>query len=379
MSDSKDKIKFGISGIKKEVLSLGKKYNKFIKYLKSYGLLSLISKDFTYETLKSTKILFIVGPRAHYSEKELAEIEKYFEEGGSLFIAQGEGGDGKNNSNINDLLKKNYGICFHDDTVVRTSYYKYLHPKECYIEDTVFHQEIVRNFVKNSQSKQRKFNNNEDLIDMNIDDEENDDSKIRIVYPYGCTLLSISNKTSTLFTSGLLSYPVKRPLAMSILSKSKKGRMILIGSDAFIDDDFFDKEDNKKIIDFLLKWLCSITVCHLEKPSKEVEIQEFNFSPNISSISDNIKSCFEEVKDPPKNLNDLFDMSVFSVDNNLVPEALMLYDQLNVKHDTLGIIPPQFETPLPPLQLAVFDPIIKDFENPFLELYDLDEQFASEK
>ena len=45
---------------------------------------------------------------------------------------------------------------------------------------------------------------------------------------------------------------------------------------------------------------------------------------------------------------------------------LDLYNQLNVKHETLGIIPPQFETPLPPLQLAVFDPIIKDFPNPNL-------------
>ena len=52
---------------------------------------------------------------------------------------------------------------------------------------------------------------------------------------------------------------------------------------------------------------------------------------------------------------------------------------LNVKHEILSIIPPQFETPLPPLQLAVFDPIIKDFQVPNLELYDLDEQFANEK
>ena len=54
-------------------------------------------------------------------------------------------------------------------------------------------------------------------------------------------------------------------------------------------------------------------------------------------------------------------------------------EKLNVKHETLSIIPPQFETPLPPLQLAVMDPKIKDFPLPSLELFDLDEQFASEK
>ncbi len=72
-------------------------------------------------------------------------------------------------------------------------------------------------------------------------------------------------------------------------------------------------------------------------------------------------------------------MNLFKFDNDLVPEALELYERLNVKHDALTIIPPQFETPLPPLQLAVFDPLLKDFSPPSLELFDLDEQFASEK
>lgn len=117
----------------------------------------------------------------------------------------------------------------------------------------------------------------------------------------------------------------------------------------------------------------------LEKVSKDVEVQEYFFTPNIVSIAENVKSCLEETKDPPKNFNEMFDSTMFSIDNNLVPEAIQLYSDLNVKHETLGIIPPQFETPLPPLQLAVFDPIIKDFENPSMELYDLDQQFASEK
>ena len=70
---------------------------------------------------------------------------------------------------------------------------------------------------------------------------------------------------------------------------------------------------------------------------------------------------------------------MFNIDNDLVPEVIDLYDKLHVKHEILGIIPPQFETPLPPLQLAVIAPIIKDFPVPNLEIFDLDEQFASEK
>jgi intraflagellar transport protein 52 len=50
-----------------------------------------------------------------------------------------------------------------------------------------------------------------------------------------------------------------------------------------------------------------------------------------------------------------------------------------VKKESLSLIPPQFEVPLPPLQPAVFPPILNEPPAPPLDLFDLDEQFASEK
>ena len=55
------------------------------------------------------------------------------------------------------------------------------------------------------------------------------------------------------------------------------------------------------------------------------------------------------------------------------------FKQLNVKHEPLTLITPQFETPLPPLQPAVFPPQFRELEPPKLDLFDLDEQFSSEK
>lgn len=52
---------------------------------------------------------------------------------------------------------------------------------------------------------------------------------------------------------------------------------------------------------------------------------------------------------------------------------------MGVKHDLLTLIPPQFEAPLPSLLPAVFPPNLKEPMAPALELFDLDEQFASEK
>lgn len=42
-----------------------------------------------------------------------------------------------------------------------------------------------------------------------------------------------------------------------------------------------------------------------------------------------------------------------SIDMQLVPAAIEAYGKLNVKHEPLRLITPQFETPLPPLQPAV--------------------------
>ena len=36
-----------------------------------------------------------------------------------------------------------------------------------------------------------------------------------------------------------------------------------------------------------------------------------------------------------------------------MPEVLGLYEELGVKHEPLRLIAPRFETPFPPLQLAV--------------------------
>jgi len=50
-----------------------------------------------------------------------------------------------------------------------------------------------------------------------------------------------------------------------------------------------------------------------------------------------------------------------------------------MKHEPLTLIQPNFETPLPPLQPGVFPPVFKELPGPALDLFDLDEQFASNK
>jgi intraflagellar transport protein 52 len=333
-----------------------------------------MKKEFKFEKIKQANIFIIGEPKSLFTPEEIEILKKYFEEGGNLLIMQGEGGDTKNNTNLNDFLKE-YNIHFHSDSVVRTSYYKYLHPKECYIDTLKVHPDFLRTIK--SINKKKKI----DLLNNDDDNDDDDDSLLKIIYPFGQSIDYDKNvkNIACVFNSGIITYPLNRPLCVCANSKSGKGKLCLIGSVKFIDNDYIDKEENRKVIDGLLRWLLGLTNPAVTTPSKEVSINNYTYIPNIISLSEKVKSCLEEAKEPPRNFNDLYDMSLFKIDNNLVPEAIELYDKLNVKHEILSIIPPQFETPLPPLQLAVFDPIIKDFPLPSLELYDLDEQFANEK
>jgi intraflagellar transport protein 52 len=80
----------------------------------------------------------------------------------------------------------------------------------------------------------------------------------------------------------------------------------------------------------------------------------------------------------PGDWTALFDESLFKLDTSLVPEAAALYGKLSIKKAPLTLIPPQFEAPLPPLRMAVFPPTIREPAPPPLELFDLDEAFASD-
>ncbi len=74
----------------------------------------------------------------------------------------------------------------------------------------------------------------------------------------------------------------------------------------------------------------------------------------------------------------MFDDSLFKLSTALVPEAASLYSRLGCKKAPLTLIPPQFDVPLPPLRMAAFPPAIREPPPPPLELFDLDEAFASE-
>ena len=127
---------------------------------------------------------------------------------------------------------------------MRTAYYKYLHPKECYIDNGKVHPEFLRT-IKNV-TKKKKIVFNDDLLDHDDHLNSEDDSNLKFVYAYGETL-DVDVNTSVVINSGIIAYPANRPLAASSYSQSRKGKLFVLGSEKFFDDEFFEKEENKKI------------------------------------------------------------------------------------------------------------------------------------
>jgi intraflagellar transport protein 52 len=133
---------------------------------------------------------------------------------------------------------------FHNDSVVRTAYYKYLHPKECYIDNSRVHPEFLKS-IKNT--KKKKIILNDDLLSGDEGADDDDDFNLKFVYPYGQSLDVDMTTTSVVFNSGIVAYPANRALAACSVSKTRKGKLFVMGSEKFFDDEFFEKEENKKI------------------------------------------------------------------------------------------------------------------------------------
>lgn len=65
---------------------------------------------------------------------------------------------------------------------------------------------------------------------------------IFIVYPYGATL-NVRKPSFSLLSSGPISFPANRPVAAFYMSP-KRGKLFVMGSMMFLEDEFFEKEDN---------------------------------------------------------------------------------------------------------------------------------------
>lgn len=312
----------------------------------------------------------LAGPQAPYTEAECAHMKAYIESGGSVLVVLAEGGEPEFNTNINFLLE-DFGMSVNADSVVRTQYYKYFHPKECMIGGGIVCEPMWRHLLQQPGSSR---------IPFEFTDEKD---QLHFVYPFGATL-TVKAPSNVLVTTGAVVYPFHRPVVGYYRHASNNGRLLAIGSGHMFHDKYMVEETNALMWEYFVRLLgdADRTPYTLYDFSEtETAGDGDGLVPDTIHLAEQPKMCLLESIDCdiPADFKKMFDMRLHSINNDLVPQMIALHRQLGVQYAPLKIIKPQFEIPLPALQLAVFPPVFSDLASPGLELFDLDESFSSER
>nr|VZI48660.1 unnamed protein product [Spirometra erinaceieuropaei] len=335
---------------KKEATTFQNHFKEIHKILRSSWKIVTNSAEINSATLQAASVFIIAGPTEKFSAKERSI----------------------NSSPLVDqcwfFSGKMYGILVNNDAVVRCSFYKYFHPKEALIPNGILNRTIAESTGKSS-------------LFPGID-EFSPKQALQFVYAFGATL-NVAKPAIALLSTGSVAFPLNRPVCAVYdagwANEGQTGKLAVAGSVAMFTDAYITKEDNRKIFDILLSFLTSDNLKLNAIDAQDPEIDTYLQIPDIASLANNLKACLQESDEIPRNISSVFDQSLFSMNTSLVPKALSAYEKLRVKHEPLSLITPEFETPLPPLQPAVFPPNFRELGPPPLELFDLDEQFSTEK
>ncbi|XP_071448890.1 intraflagellar transport protein 52 homolog isoform X1 [Hetaerina americana] len=359
---------------KNEVLKMNDGYKILQRKLKGNWKVLTNKEDVTAEVLAGCSIFVLPGPREKFTENEFNCIKQYLDSGGNLLVLLGEGGEKAFQTNINFLLEE-YGIMINSDSVIRTHYYKYFHPKECLVLNGVLNKGIENLAAK--------------LNHTSISNEGSyKKSPLPFIYPFGATL-NVARPAIAALSSGSAAYPANRPVCALYKPQDSRsgdvkktkggGRIVVLGSLYALADMYLEKEANRILLDIILKFLSGDPALELNKvDAEDPEISDYHEVPDTAQLAERLRVCLQESDEIPADYTKLFDHRLFSISGDHVPEALDAYNQLRVKYESLRLIKPQFENPLPSLQTAVFPPSFRELRNPQLELFDLDDAFSSE-
>lgn len=384
MDDNKKVILFNTS--KKETHHPNSGFKKLFRRLRSNYKVSTSKDEVSTDRLFDANLAIFGGPREPFTAAEFNELKTWLNAGGRALVMLSDGGEKQSGCNMNYLLEE-YGMSVNSDSVTRSVFYKYLHPKEVFIADGTLVPDIARK--KHSATSGNKKNSGKAGVRTDSAGRTRDSSgsaageKLEFVYPYGASL-NVQRPAIPLLSSSSISYPMNRPIAAMWESDTvsgagaQRGRLVVSGSVEMFGDDWLDKEENSKLCDVLISWLLSELDLDMASDRQDADISDYTPVPNIESLSQSLKPCLQGMDDLPRDFTRLFDTNMFRFDTDLIPLTIRVYGQMGVPHDPLTLIPPQFDCPLPKLNAATFPPAMREPAPPALDQFDLDEHFAKE-
>lgn len=202
------------------------------------------------------------------------------------------------------------------------------------------------------------------------------DETLSYVYPFGATL-NVTKPAVAVLSSGSMSFPVQRPTC-AFLSLPTGGKLVVLGSVHVFHDAYIQKEDNFFLQEIIFHFFSSSASFSLNTiDAANPDVLEYNTIPDLEHLSEQTISCLQESESVPADFTRLFSKNLFSLDNRLFAQVNQVYEEMMMQKETLRLIKPQFETPLPTLRPATFPPNFRLPAHPQLELFDLDDAFSS--
>lgn len=390
-------------------------YKQWFRRLRSSFRPSSLKDEISDKTLTGVDILVLGAPRAKFSVDEFDALKDFIHAGGALLVLADEGGEQNLGTNVNYLLEE-YGIFVNADVAVRALPFEseYVHPKETLITDGVLNRAVQR-FVERARARNvaagreneapngvfAKGSLENDSLSLsgasasarpNASSSSSSSSHVlgksapvRFVVPF-CATLNVQKPAVPVLSMGATAVPPSRPLAALWAGNPSKGegrgKVCVLGSGRMADDEWLDKEDNAKVLDFFLRWLSpgsDLSLYALD--AEEPDVSEYDSLPDVAALAERPKACLVDgsgTADLPKDFTKLFIDHMYAMDMDLVPEAVDLYAALGVEKAPLDLIAPQFEAPTPATTPAVFPPALRELPPPPLELFDLEEAFAND-
>jgi intraflagellar transport protein 52 len=417
-----------------------KGYRQLARKIRQSGTIEMNKEDVTLDRLAQHDIVIFPAPQTALSEDDMSVIRQYVEAGGSAMLLLGDGHGGQY-SYLNKALEEWTGITLNEDCVVRTVLHKYLHPKEVCVTNGITNRAINtaagKNVLGASGAAGRRgtvglrngftgasgasgtrsgtsLGIGSTLMTLNrtvgegqtvnaallaqqtgtgagagtgadADGAEVEATSLAFVYPYGLTF-NVQRPAIPLLSSGFMAYPLNRPIAaawecpkvVEHLGRRKQGKLLLIGTAQIFEDAWIDKEENSTLASVILDYLDHKLKLN-QIDADEPDITDYHHLPDTASLSERLRVAVEQHEELPRDFTQLFDLETFKIDTDHIPDVVDTYQKLSVKLEPLTLIPPEFQTPLPPVKPAVFDAIHRDPAPPGLDLFDLDEEFAPER
>jgi intraflagellar transport protein 52 len=201
------------------------------------------------------------------------------------------------------------------------------------------------------------------------------DSNATFAYPNG-NCLEIVGPSFPILTSGQSSYPLNRPIISYAALGSSGGSLTVIGSSHIFNDEWLKAESNSKLLQYLIGLTITGEVELNQIEAEHPDVTERYYTPDVTIMSERLRSCIQESAMSSDLIRNFYGER-FTMDLGHISETEKLAQTLGLKNEPLEIVAPRFDTALPPLTPAVYPPQMKDPPGPVLELFDLDDAFAS--